>query len=223
MAEAEKSGNQPEAKTGALKYLWILLIPLAAWAAYQGYWILFPDKDTIVLPLESGYEFVYSGKYKSHSGGAKPIILTADNHRIVVERELDFEGQKRYFLAFYQGEYNLARIILSQDDNGISIISGRNNKTLAIPKNVKRGQTWNYEFGSTKIKGTVGARAIIKTGMGDIEGREITFTSSEHNTIKLWINNEKGIIAFNYKFVFQGSNESEAELTLKSEGEVEGK
>ncbi|MCE1247754.1 MAG: hypothetical protein LWY06_14025 [Firmicutes bacterium] len=221
MTDTEVKETKPvEKKSSWLKYLLLLLIPLAGWGLYQGYWIIFPDKDTISLPLVPGHQFVYSGVYKSRSGGAKPITLTADNHRIVVERELDFEGQKRYFVAFYQGEYNLARIILSQDDQGIYTVSGRNHKTLSIPREVRRGQSWNYEFGSTKITGTVGPRKIIKTGLGDLEGREITLTSSEHNTIKLWINNEYGIIAFNYKFVFQGSNESEAELILKSEGEV---
>lgn len=173
------------------------------------------EEDTLNVPLKTGEVHVYSGKYQSKGGIGKAITLTAPEHRTIVEREFEVDGSKRYLFTFHRGDERLIGLILTQQDDGLYAIFGHNNKHLIIPKNVKSGQSWKSESNPANIVTRVGGKKTFDTGLGKLEGREISSTTKEGNSIKLWINNTYGIIAIHYTFMVQGSNRTEADLVLK--------
>ncbi len=173
------------------------------------------EEDTLNLPLKTGEVHVYSGKYKSKGGIGNTITLTAEDHRLTVEREYDSEDGKRYLVTFNRGEERLIGLILMQQDDGLYAIFAKKAKSLLLPTHVKSGQSWKNKSGSRNIVARIGGRKTFETGLGKLEGREISFTTNEGNNIKLWLNDTQGIIAIHYSFVIQGSNRTEADLILK--------
>lgn len=173
------------------------------------------EDDTLNMPLKTGEVHVYSGTYKSMGGVGKAIILAAGEHRLIVEREFEFEGNKRHLLTFNRDNDRIFWVILTQQDDGIYAIFGRNSKNLLFPKNVKSGQSWKTKSGSRNIVTRIGGRKTFDTGLGKLEGREVSFTTNEGNNIKIWLNDTYGVIAIHYSYVLQGANRTEADLVLK--------
>lgn len=175
------------------------------------------EKDTLLLPLEKDNTFTYSGELISQSGSGKKIKMTAPKHRIVVERESERDGKKYFIIAFYQGDYRLRAMSMIQDEEGLYWVMGKEKKFLAIPRNVKKGQKWEYKVGSREIKAKAGGTRKFKTGMGELVGREIFYKSGGKSFFKIWINNDVGIIAIEFSHISDGSNRQEAKLILQKQ------
>ena len=175
------------------------------------------EDDTITIPLKKGQVHTFTGKYVSRGGTGRSITLPAQEHRLIVERTFEFNGEKRYLVNFSRGDDRLMGMILTQQDDGTYVIFGRNHKVLLFPKNVKSGQSWEVKQGSRKVKIRIGGRKTFKTGLGSLEGREISFTTKERARIKLWINDKYGIIAIHYSYFAHGSNRTEADLVIQKE------
>jgi len=173
------------------------------------------EEDTLVMPLESGDEYIYSGKYISRSGAGKPITLEAQKHYLLIEREFEYKGERRYLVTFNQGNIRVARRILTQNDQGIFFVQGIDKKTLIIPKHVKSGQKSKIQMGSREITIRIGGRKTFNTGIGKLEGREVSFSTTDRSRFKLWLNDKHGIIAIEYSYISSGSNRSEAKLVLE--------
>ena len=179
------------------------------------------EDDTLNLPLKTGEVHVYSGTYKSKGGVGKAITLPAGEHRLAVEREFELEGNKRFLVTFNRGEERLIGLILTQQDDGLYAIFGKEVKTLLIPKNAKSGQSWKNKSGSRNITARIGGRKTFDTGLGKLEGREISFTTNEGNSIKIWLNDTQGVIAIHYSYSLQGANRTDADLVLKKVEKLE--
>jgi hypothetical protein len=132
-----------------------------------------------------------------------------------VEREYEAEDGKRFLLTFNRGDDRLVGMILIQQEDGLYAVFGKNVKNLLIPKNVKSGQTWKSKFASKTITTRIGGRKTFDTGLGKLEGREVSFKSEDGNRVKLWLNDVHGIIAIHYSYIIQAANRTEADLILK--------
>ena len=110
-----------------------------------------------------------------------------------------------------------------QDENGLYWVMGKKSKFLAIPRNVKKGQKWEYKVGSREITAKVGGTRKFKTGMGEVVGREISYRGGGKSFVRLWINNDVGIIAIEFSHLSDNSSRQEAKLILQKHDKDENK
>ncbi|MCD4784503.1 MAG: hypothetical protein K8T10_11835 [Candidatus Eremiobacteraeota bacterium] len=207
----EKISDKRIRKERALLLFFLFLLP--------GFMIFFngcgEEKDTLLLPLEKGDTFTYSGELISKSGSGKKIKMTAPKHRIVVKREYERDGRKFFIIDIYQGDYWIMAMSMSQEEEGLCWMMGKKSKFLMIPRNVKKGQKWECKIGSREIKATVGGTRKFKTGLGELVGREIFYNSGGKSFLKIWINNDVGIIAIEFSRISDSANRQEAKLILQ--------
>lgn len=185
-------------------FLYLLLIPLSGCS----------QKDVMVLPLEEGTKYVYTGRYTSRGGSGKPITITSPEHTITVERSFEKDGEIRYLLAFYIGDHRESSFIVTQNQEGVFIVAGSEKKYLVIPRNLRSGQKWEYQAYDRQINVKAGGWKTFDTPMGTLQGREILLSTQDRTRIQLYINNDQGIIGLKYSYITQGANRSEADLYL---------
>lgn len=172
-------------------------------------------EDVIDVPLQAGRVFVFSGKYTSTGAAGKKISMQAHPHRIVIEREFEIEGEKRYQVVFYIGDQAEFAFILTKNDQGLFHVMGRKKKTLLIPSHVKSGQTWKFQGGDQEVTGKAGGWKVLKSPYGTKEGREISLSTPRKTRIKLLFNNNTGPVALRYSYIMEGAGRSEADLYLE--------
>jgi hypothetical protein len=171
--------------------------------------------DELSLPLASGTVWKYQGEYVS-SGGQKEIKMKAPEHRIVIERVTEMEGEKRYLLAFFNGDHRWQAFILAQDAKGLFMVQGRNHRIMVFPRKIFLGQKWNVNTGVDRFLGQAWGKKKFSSPIGELTGREVSFSNREGIRLKLWINPRMGITAIHYSYLGEGANRNTANLVLSS-------
>jgi hypothetical protein len=170
------------------------------------------DTEQLVFSMTEGVNFIYEGEYITR-GNQKIIRMNAPPHKLVVEREFQHEGEKRWLLSFRIGEMKLHSFILTISEEGLYFLTG-DTRTLAIPAELKKGKKWRFNFGSQEVTGTAGSRKLIRTSAGSFPAREISFQTNTRSRIKIWLNDNTGIVALNYSHIYDNLTRNEAELVL---------
>lgn len=209
-------------KNAWLKNVLIGIVALVFMASAYYIYDYYTDTDVLDIPLAEGMTFKYDGIYLTR-GTQRTIEMEAPIHRLVVEREFEFEGEKRFLLALWIADQRVHAMILTKTPEGIFWVMGRNRKIFIIPRNVKRGQKWEFDIGSRHIKASVGKEREIETGTGVYKAREIFYQSNDRTRIRLWVEKSVGIVKIDFSSLGVsggGASREQAKLTLQ---EVEEK
>ena len=182
----------------------IIIILVGLWY----YFTYINDKEYISIPLKVKTAYIYKGKYIT-GGSQKKIEMEAPEHRIVVEREFNVSGEKRYLVSSWIGPVRAYALILYEGEDAIYVVMGKDKKIPVIPRHIHRGKKWEFDIGSRHFKGWAGKKV-----KGKYNARKIYLKSDAGTFVELGIDSNVGIVSIDYKYR-GGANFEEAKLFLK--------